>query len=64
MAKVRPVIFWGKSSEYGKCAGWPKGADLVLVAERLQEDPNTFLAEMQVAEWGLYFLEADDDKDL
>ena len=60
----QPVLFWGGSSQYSGCSAWPAGKELVSVADGLKENAESFLAKLQEADHGFYFLEADNDRDL
>ena len=64
LSKKSPVLYWGKSSEYSKYAGWPKEADMVIVAAELRNNPSEFLAGLRVAKSGFFFFEADNNRDL
>ena len=63
LSKSRPVLFWGSSTQYSKCPSW-NGVDLCVVAEKLNEDSAKFLRELETAENGFYFFEADGERDL
>ena len=65
MAKKQPVLFYGKSSVYSGCKGWPKdNHSFTPVALSIRLDAKKFFASLLVARAGFYFLEADKEKDL
>ena len=57
------MLFYGKSSEYKACSSWPEKS-LIQVAKKLSDDPQKFFDELREAKSGLYFLEADEERDL
>ena len=63
-AKEQPVLFYGKSSVYENCPSWPKNQLVIPVSLQLSLNASKFFEELLDAEEGLYFLDADDQKDL
>ena len=62
-AKTMAVLFYGSSTLYGKSASWAN-MSITPVGDKIREDAEAFLVALKTAEKGIFFLEADGDRDL
>ena len=63
-SQEQPVLFYGKSSIYATCKAWPTDHLVQPVALKLSLNSKRFFEELKESNDGLYFLEADNQKDL